>query len=506
MKQKVIYKSFVLMLAGLISRLIGFAYKIFLAGNMKANIIGIYQLIFPVYSMCYTLYASGMQTAISRLVSRDKASGRKGLYVLAKALCISCSISIVVGFILNLFSGAIANHLVMEPLIDSSIKILSLCFPFAAISSCINGFYIGHKNTIVPAINQLIEQIVRVSFVSLIFISIISKENISCEIAVAGLVAGEIAASLFSLLFLIISERIFKYSKQYKRTIIQNKLHLSSTSKEILSIFTPLTLNRFILSLLRSFEAFLFPVLLIKTGIDKDNAYETIGYLSGMAIPFLVFPTAITSAISTLLLPTISEAGSKGNYERCMEVTKKVLKYSLLLGFLSFGLFYSFGEYLCNIFYHNTISGHYLVTLSFLCPMMYLSMPIPSILNGLGKHMITFRNSCIISILQIILLFFTVSKYGIMGYFVTMYIMQVIQMIIDLYSIDKEHVFALNIKESLVIPGILICFLITLQNTLSNVLCINLNTLPILSINILIFCFGFVVLLLFTKAIKLDEL
>lgn len=486
------------MIAGLLSRVIGFGYKIFLAGHMEPNVIGMYQLIFPVYGMCYTLFSGGMQTAISRLVAREKDNKTKSITIFLKATSISVSISILTGFILNIFSPLIASKIIMEKEIATSLKILCICFPFASLSSCINGYYIGVKNTHIPAINQLVEQIIRVSVVITSFYLILSLDNIPLEWAVIGLVAGEIIAALFSLFYIIISEKLrFHIARK-------NKMVSSNATKDILGIYVPLTTNRFVLSLLHSFEAFLFPILLIRTGLSHNDAYKTIGYITGMAIPFLVFPTCITSAISSLLLPTISEAEGSGNYVRCRLVSAKVLKYSLLLGFLSFGLFKCFGVYLCQMCYHNTISGEYLATLSFLCPMMYLSMPIPSILNGLGKHMINFRNSCIISILQIIILFLTVQKLSIAGYFLTMYIMQVIQMVLDLYSLQRADVLQLNIKDSLIIPGLIICFLITLQAAVEPY--INISSLIILLTNIGVFTLVYCLLLLITKAVKLSEI
>ena len=45
--------------AGLTTRLIGFFYKIFLSRTIGAEGIGIYQMIFPIYGVCYALTTSG---------------------------------------------------------------------------------------------------------------------------------------------------------------------------------------------------------------------------------------------------------------------------------------------------------------------------------------------------------------------------------------------------------------------------------------------------------------
>ena len=60
--------TLILTLAGFITRIIGF-FRIFLSNTMGAERLGIYQLIFPVYGICFTIYATGIQSAISRLVA-----------------------------------------------------------------------------------------------------------------------------------------------------------------------------------------------------------------------------------------------------------------------------------------------------------------------------------------------------------------------------------------------------------------------------------------------------
>ena len=68
--------AFILTLAGLISRIIGFFYKIFLASLIGAEGIGIYQMVFPLYILCTSLASAGIQTAISRFTAENLSTGR----------------------------------------------------------------------------------------------------------------------------------------------------------------------------------------------------------------------------------------------------------------------------------------------------------------------------------------------------------------------------------------------------------------------------------------------
>lgn len=74
-KHTLIKSTVILTTAGMISRIIGFFYRIFLSRTIGAEGIGIYQMIFPVHALLLALSVSGIQTAISRFVSARSATG-----------------------------------------------------------------------------------------------------------------------------------------------------------------------------------------------------------------------------------------------------------------------------------------------------------------------------------------------------------------------------------------------------------------------------------------------
>ena len=68
-----------LTLAGILTRIIGFFYRIFLSRTIGAEGLGIYQLIAPVTAICFAFTAAGIQTSISKFVSMEV--GRKNVPV-----------------------------------------------------------------------------------------------------------------------------------------------------------------------------------------------------------------------------------------------------------------------------------------------------------------------------------------------------------------------------------------------------------------------------------------
>ncbi|HJD31723.1 MAG TPA: oligosaccharide flippase family protein, partial [Candidatus Eisenbergiella stercorigallinarum] len=61
--------TLILTVTGLISRLVGFFYRIFLSRLFGEENIGIYQLIGPVISLVFSFSAAGIQNAVSRFAA-----------------------------------------------------------------------------------------------------------------------------------------------------------------------------------------------------------------------------------------------------------------------------------------------------------------------------------------------------------------------------------------------------------------------------------------------------
>ncbi|MFR4627335.1 MAG: hypothetical protein ACLT8Y_14400 [Dorea formicigenerans] len=69
--------TFILTVTGLLTRFMGFFYRIFLSHTFGAVQVGLYQLIFPIYALGYSATCAGIQTILSRSVASRLVQGRK---------------------------------------------------------------------------------------------------------------------------------------------------------------------------------------------------------------------------------------------------------------------------------------------------------------------------------------------------------------------------------------------------------------------------------------------
>lgn len=394
--------TLILTIAGLLSRFLGFFYKIFLAQALGAEGMGIYQLIFPVFSVCHALTTSGMETAISRFTAFSKKEESSSY--LCAGLSISLAASLAAGAILWSQADPIAVFLLHEARCEPLLRILAAAIPLSAIHSCLAGSWLGRKETGLPAAAQLLEQIVRIGTVWLLCsIAVSSGKPVTPSLAVFGLLAGEAGSALLMLTFTTGNAASFRPAKYFSRC------------KSLLSMALPLTANRLSLTVLQSAEAVLIPLNLQRSGLSTAEALSLYGILTGMAMSFLMFPNAVTSSISAMLLPVISEEQAKGNRKNISLTIEYTIQFGLTIGILCMGIFLRFGASLGTLLFHEALAGQFLMTLSWICPVLYLTGNLNSILHGLGKTSVTFLNQLAAITVRIVFILLFVPIWGIQG-------------------------------------------------------------------------------------------
>ena len=186
--------------------------------------------------------------------------------------------------------------------------------------------------------------------------------------------------------------------------------------KDLLTLSVPLSLNRIVINFLQSIEAIYIPNRLLAYGYDTKTALSVYGVLTGMAMPLIMFPNALTNSVSVLLLPIIAEADATGNQLQIKRAIDRTIRYSSLLGVFCMAVFLLGGRPVGTLLFHSPLAGHFIITLSFICPFMYLSATLSSVINGLGKAGVVFFANVAALLLRLAFVFLTVPHAGITGY------------------------------------------------------------------------------------------
>lgn len=460
-KNKLIQGTLLLTIAGFSTRLIGFIYRIFLADTLGSGILGIYQLVFPVYGICFTIYGAGIQTAISQLIASNIGNPgqktRKDLAVLKWGLLTSLSLSLSLSALVFFFAEPISVYFLLEKSCGPYLKILCLLFPFCGTSACINGYFYGKKEAKVPAVTQIIEQLVRVAATVFLCLSLSATGAAGCKIAVFGLVLGETASCFYNCfhLYLDIHGHIkahqLRWCALHHHTPGTSLSHNKIASSLLFLAFT-LTTTKLVISILHSVEAVFIPAALRQFGCSPQDALSIYGILSGIALPFILFPSTVTNSFAVMLLPAIAQAQAERSDEKIKSYVTISGKYSLFIGYLFTCLFLLFGKEFGTFLFHSVDAGNYIYALSWLCPFLYLSTTLTSIINGLGKTQLTFLITAISLFIKIYFLIFLVPKFGIHAYLAGSLISQIAMTLLELAYLNRYINW--SVKNFFVIPGV----------------------------------------------------
>jgi len=408
----IIKGTFILTLTGMLTRFIGFFYRVFLSQQFGEEGVGLYQLIFPVYALCYSFAVAGIELALSRNVAAKVSLGKtkEAKELLKVATILSFALSCLVMLVVQLNAGFIAETLLGDARCESLLIAMSYAFPFSAVHSCICGYYLGHQETGVAAIAQLIEQTARVLLVYIVvFLAAGKSIEVTISVAVIGLVSGEICSSLYCIYAL-------KHAKQHVLKAKSTLRDLSRRVRELVPQSIPLTANRVLLNILQSVEAVSIPRFLQVYGLSNSEALSIYGVLTGMALPCILFPSAITSSISTMMLPTVAQMQAAKQDKKMSSLISKVAWSCFLLGALCMGGFLLFGNFIGSVLFGSESAGQFIITLAWICPFLYMNSTLISMLNGLGKTHVSFTINCVGLLLRMASIFFLIPLIGIRGY------------------------------------------------------------------------------------------
>lgn len=417
--------------AGIVTRFLGFFYKVWLGNLIGAEELGLYQLVFPVFAVCMAVCGGPFQTAVSKFTAEyQEHDPLKAKCTLQVSLMMSVALSLLCAAFVLLFRRQIAAYFLLNHRCSPLLPCIALALPLSAVHNCITGWYYGQKKTAVPAWANLTEQGIRILFVWLLVKSGLEFTVIQ---VVQALVAGELTSALFTMCWCRLDYRKMKF----RFPAVSRKMREISFH-EISSMTWPLTANRLIMNLLQSVESVMIPSRLILYGIPERTALSMYGTLTGMSLSFILFPTALTGSFSLMLLPDIAKASAEHRDTYVRKASRLSLSTAFFIGCVFTSVFFLFGEAIGNLFYPGTLAGIYIRSLSWLCPFLYLNSILTSILHGMGMTALTFRTQLAGLVLRLGVTVFLIPLLGMNCYFTALLASQILMCGLNLFFLYRR--------------------------------------------------------------------
>ena len=324
MKQnKFLKATFILMIGGLITKILGFGIRIIYTRMVGSDAINLYSLVMPTYSLLLTIATLSLPIVISKLISEHRT---RSIKILSSATIITMILNSLVIALIYFTKDFIASTLLNDERCSILLMAMALTFPFVSLSSIFKGYFYGKQKMVPHTISNIIEQIVRVFLIFLVIPSLVNKGIVY---SVMGLILISIASELASILtFLFFLPKKFQIKKEDLKPDMK-------TTKEILSISIPTVSGRLVGNIGFFFEPILLTNILLFAGYSMDFILNEYGAYNAYTISLLAMPSFFIAAISSSLLPEIS----RFYYQKNINMVKRRLKQALILSFI-FVLFY----------------------------------------------------------------------------------------------------------------------------------------------------------------------
>lgn len=283
-------QAMTLTLANGYTRGIGFAMRLMLARLMGAEAMGVMELSHSVIMLAITPVTSGIPAAMSRLTAQRE--GEEARAVLRAGQSLVVWMSLLLAPALVLLSPALAWLLgdmrTLPAILTSApdVLLLGLCAAYC-------GYCYGLENMRAPALNECAEQTVRFGLSAALLI-LLAGRSVALTAALPGI--AEIAAGVVALLL-------------FRRVLRGHWTHeppQRELTRELFRLSTPMTLSRLCLTGMRTLTAILLPVCLRRSGLSAAAATAQFGLLNGMALPLMMLPGIVTSAVCMIATPAVS--------------------------------------------------------------------------------------------------------------------------------------------------------------------------------------------------------
>ena len=428
--------SFFLTASNITTGLLGFIFSIYLADIAGPEGVALYGLVMPIYNLFICLMTAGIIAAISQRAAIYESKGEyNNLFKTIRSVAFFNIIwAIAIGIIVFFLAPYISQYGIKDPRTLNAIKVTCPAMVLIALSNILKGFFYGTSKITVPAIIDISEKAMRIITITLL-IFIFKAQTLSSIVTLAyvSLALGELQSLL--LLYAYYRHTIKKIPPSYERTESKAQLLFN-----VLIISLPLCLNGFLGNAFSTVSTLIVPRQLVASGLDYSSALNLIGRFSGMALTIVTFPLIVVNSINMLLVPDLSQTISKGDYYNASVRIRTVLKIAFLLGMATTIICQLIPDSLGQMFYRRDDLGLYIRLSSLSAPIFFAANTMFGILNGLNRQSIILRNSIIISITEILCLYFftAIPSINIFSYVITMFVTSTLGLIINLHEVKKH--------------------------------------------------------------------
>ncbi len=338
-------QGMILAAAGIVTRLIGIAYRIPVNNILGDEGQGFYGCAFSIYNIALLLTSYSLPLAVSKLVSArvSKKEYKNAMRIFKGALLFALIVGALVGILVFVCSDYIAGNIMSLKFSAYALRVLAPGLFIVAIMGVIRGFFQGMGTMVPTALSQIVEQIVN-AIVSIIGASYLlemgkkaveSKKNPSLPFAygAAGGTLGTVSGALVGLLFLLAVFAIFY--PNLKRRIQKDKNRdlegYGDVYKVLLLTIAPVILSTAIYNISETLDQGIFSNIMVAQGHTEKETAELLGMFTGKYNTLINIPLAIANALGAALIPSLTATVATGSRRDINAKINMVIRFVMMI-------------------------------------------------------------------------------------------------------------------------------------------------------------------------------
>ena len=416
---KSLFKAVVVLTGfSVLTRILGFLFKIFLSRTLTTEMLGIYSIVVSVFMVFVTMLNSGMQLSVSKNTTLNFNKDNKKCYGgITSGLIISLSICLLIFIIILLFRPFFINYFGNEIGYNLLLTMLPAII-FTGVYAPFKGYLWGRESFFKVSVVEFLEQLIRIgSFFVLIAINSNLNQLYPAGISVS---IGCIISTIVGIILFVFTGGRLKNPKYAFKPIFNSAM--------------PLTLVRIATSLMQPFIALILPLQLVAAGFTNSQALSQIGIAMGMTMPLLSIPSTIIGSLAMAIIPKLTSLNDEINKHKLIKQITSAINFTFICGFIVLPCFIALGEPLCLFLFDNITAGTYLKYACWLIIPMGISQITTSVLNSLNLEVKTFIYY-IISSVVLVGCILILPKY--VGIYALMYGMGISMLVVSILNIIK---------------------------------------------------------------------
>ena len=364
---------------GAVSQLLGFGYRVALARMVGAQVMGLYQLLMPMYAVVLSLTAVGLTAAVSNLTAQYLARGNSRGADQALRACLKLFLLVLlpVGGWLIFASDFVSVVLLGDARTQLGLILLVPCVALTGVENFHKHWFYGAGLVRPPAVTELCEQLVRSAAVLGLLWLFLPQYP---ERAVGLVVAGMVICEVFSAVTLAVLYR------RRRRGVLSGPGEPGAVRRRrIAAIALPVGLNALLGNLLGAANAALIPQKLVEGGMAREDAIAQLGVVCGMTLPMLALPTVFLGALNLVLVPRLAYSTALNRPEEVRRRAGRAMLAVSVLILPSMALMVVLGPDLARVMFGQPSAGEHLLPLAAAMALSCYQSTLGGVLNGVGR-------------------------------------------------------------------------------------------------------------------------